>query len=402
MSGYGELKRLFILTVIVFSVIPSVGKDINLDKIYIKDDSKYYKMLLDRKIDAHKAIHSLFIDRDVIFAGWMSGREIIYLKELSVSNVIFRYNLIHHSREEVLRFEGVVTFCEISNNKRYLFIKRFIPENEAFPRGETLILNIEQRKVNILKTTNLFVDYTQSSEGNSIFYENNGGFIEHFPVTGIKRLVCRRIKYTDIIRKNGVNLLYFSPNRLKKLIVSGSGGFYMAKIITRNRTWKVRNITSATEIKWINNRSFFYRSGSPGSYTLNLYDTVKKKSRRIISNSLNTNLSYSHNPGIAAALKNQVIHIYRISENRLFNIGIEGEDISFSPDGNRFTSLLLKKLFITNFHSIEKQGLLLKMNSKVILEIYRTLLKKRGEWENEYTHLYLKKKIAEYKFLVGE
>ncbi len=396
------MKRILIFAVFVLSVVSSAGKDINLDKIYIKEDSRSYKLLLDRKIDTHKAIHSLFVDRDVIFANWISGKEIIYTRELSGSNVIFRYNLIHHRKEEILRFEGVVTHCQISNNKRYLFVKRFLSQKRDFPLGETILLNIERKKVNILKTPNLFVDFTQSPEGDSIIYEGSSGFLEHFPVTGIKRLVYRRIKYADIVQKNGVNMLYFSPNRLKKLIISGSGGYYLAKIITRRWTGTIRNLTSATEISWINNRYFFYRSGSPGTYSLNLYDTVRRRSRRIISNSLNTNLTYSNNAGIVAVLKNQVVHIYRISENRLLNIGIEGEDISFSPDGNRFTSLLLKKLFVTNFHSIEKYSLNLKKNSQAILEIYRVLLMKKREWANEYTAFYLRKKIAAYKFLAGE
>jgi hypothetical protein len=396
------LKRILLLSFFLLAVLPLHGKDIDLDRIYIKEDSRFYRQLLHRKIDAHKAIHSLFVDRDVTFAHWISGKEIIYIKELTGSNVIIRYSLIHHKREEVFRFKGTVTFCQVSNNKRYLFIKRFLSRKEDFPRGETILLNIKQRKVITLNTAHLFVDFTQSPKGYSIIYETGRGFIEHYPVTGIKRLVCRRIKYADIIRKNGVNMLYYSPNRLKKLIISGSGGYYMAKVITRRRTWKIRNLTSATEIAWINNRYFFYRSGAPGYYSLNLYDTVKRRSRRIISHSLNTNLNYSFNAGIAAALKNQVVHIYRISEKRLINLGFEGEDISFSPDGNRFTSLLFKKLFITNVYSIDKHSLLLKKNSEMILEIYRELLRKKGDWANEYTARYLKKKIAEYKVLAGE
>src|SRR5208337_5305446 len=99
---------------------------------------------------------------------------------------------------------------------------------------------------------------------------------------------------------------------------------------------------------------------------------------------------------IVSFLQDQVIQFYDMRRNAVLMIGLEGEDVFFSPDGSRFISLYLKKLFISNLNQIKRKNLELVKNSMQIKELYKILLDSKADWSNEYSPEYLRKKISVY------
>ncbi len=284
----------------------------------------------------------------------------------------------------------------------YLFLKRLLISENNDISGETLILNMNTGKLIFEKSPHFFMNFTRSPEGNSILIEENPGIFEFFPDSRIKKLICAKSQYSDTLISDNPAFLYLSPNRKRMLIVNGSGGFYKGKIFSKFNDLWITDLTSSAEITWLSNSLIAYRTGYTGNYSIKLLDTKTNQIKTLITNSLNTSMNYSSHSGIISFLKNQLIHIYKISENKLVSTGIEGEDISFSPDGNRFISLLYKKLFITKYNLLEKRNLQHRNSLKKILELYKILLKNNQVWLNEYTLSYINRKIDDYRILIGE
>ena len=99
-------------------------------------------------------------------------------------------------------------------------------------------------------------------------------------------------------------------------------------------------------------------------------------------------------------LKGQVIQIYNISDSRLINTGIEGEDVSFAPGKNSFISLIYKKLFIVDLNSLVKKRIELKRSWISILKVYRDLINRKSEYSNEFSAHYVNRKIRVYSNLI--
>ena len=392
----------FIISQLIFPRVDASAKDIDLDGIYIKKESTLYRQLADAKIDAHLAVKSLYIDKDVIFSEWISGNEILYIRELNESNILYIYNQWEHVKNEILRIPGTITSILLSADGRYLFLKRLLITDENLPRGETLTLNLRTARLLVEKSPHFFMNLTLAPGGNTIFYEDDDGIVEFNPDLNVKSLVYPSHTYSDIVSSKYNTLAYISPNRQKTLFINGSGGLYNAKVLSKEGGVIIKGLSSSTEICWLNNNRLAYRLGFSGNYSIIIHDIRKGTSANIMNNSLNTNLHYSPHAGILTFLKNQIIHFYRTHDNAIINIGIEGEDIFFSPDGNRFISLLYKKLFLTQVNYIEKRNIMLKNNSKIILGLYRSLMRRNDFWANEYSYSYIIRKIDDYRFLAGE
>ncbi len=104
---------------------------------------------------------------------------------------------------------------------------------------------------------------------------------------------------------------------------------------------------------------------------------------------------------IAAFLKEQLIQYYKVEARDLIKTGLEGEDIFFSPNGVKFTSLLFKKLFIVNSEALKKKRIELKRSWESILSIYKELKSNKHEFLNEYSLHYINRKIKAYNALIG-
>ena len=374
-----------------------IARDINLDNIYIKKNSPNYKRLLNKKMDAYQAVNSRFIDRNVIFAHWLNGFEITYVKELHNTNIIYLYNKKTRKKNEIARLKGAISTVKTSSNEKYIIIKRIILNKRSIPVGETLLLNIISKKFRKIGTVYPFLDFTISPGGNSILYETRKGIAELFPESGIRTILIKKTSYMDIASANAPTIALISPNRKKFVLLNGSGGRYKSKILTEKKSWKLSGVTSAAEIFWISNSRIIYRKGTTGNFSVNIYNLDTRRSKNISGNSLNTNIQYSKYPKIVSFLKDQLINIYDLRKKKKINTGLEGEDIHFSPDGNRFVSILFKKLFLTRTNTISRKTIELKKISAHLARLYKKILKSRKYWANQYSKHYIQRKISAYK-----
>lgn len=392
-------KRVLVFYTCLFLLLFLTGlraRDINLDAIYINQSSRLYERLLERKLEAYQAAGSRFIDRDVIFAGWGDGFTVLYVKELPRLNVVYSFNRTTGRIVELFRIQGTVTAFRNSTNGKYLFIKRLLAAGGGVPRGETLVLNVPARTIRVLPPSYPFIDFSLAPGGNSLFYETRDGIVEYNPDTDSTRVTVRRPVYVGIVTAGAPSIAYMSPNRTKTIIVSGSGGSYRSRMLAGGQSRDFPGITSASEIYWVDNTRLAYRTGDAGNYSVRLYDTAARRGSTLMNNSLNTNLQFSAFPKMISFLKDQVMFCHDLRGNESVNTGLEGEDASFSPDGNRFVSLYLKRLFLTNLVTVKKKNIEMTKIARQIVSLYRELLQSRGDLANEYSAEYVRKKISVY------
>jgi hypothetical protein len=372
------------------------ARDINLDAIYINTDSLHYHNLLEKKVEAYQVAGSQFIDRDVSFACWRDGFTIVYVKELPQLNVVYSFNRSSRLTQELFRITGTITAARISSNGRYLFLKRLREVENSVPRGETLVLDLTSKNIRTLETGFPFIDFSVAPGGNTLLFENKDGIAEYSPETGSIRVRVKKSEYAGIVSPGAPSIAYLSPNGMKILIVNGSGGSYRSLQIAYGTAMAVPGMTSATELCWLDNNILIYRTGGTGSYSVSRYETTTQKSAILLENSLNTNIQFSLFPKIVSFLKDQVIHVYDVRGNNIINTGIEGEDVVFSPDGNRFISLYLKRLFCTGITAVYKKNIELTKNAKQIIGLYQNILDSRKELANDYSSEYIRRKMEVY------
>lgn len=391
------------LTLLFFNLLGSIAlaRDINLDEIYIKRTSPLLKKLIFEKLDTYEKVNAVFVDRNVIFSGWISGDRIIYIREAPGNiNIIYRYHTRKQKHEILYRLKGLITYAHIGWNGRYVFLKRLIQGEGSIPYGERVIINLDSNEAITSQTVSPFLDFSIPANGNSILYEAKRGFVEFYPDSGTRRLILERRRYHDIVTSQNPSIAFLSPGRRAILVINGGGGSYRGKIIQGGRSFRIAGISSATELCWIDNHNILFRRGSAGSFSAILYNIKRKRSRVLIRNSLNTNISFSHHSSIVSLIKNQVIVLYFTRGRRLMNTGLEGEDISFEPNGRCFTSLIFKKLFIVNLNTLIRKRIELRRSWRSLLRLYRDAGIDRGHFENEYSADYITRKVFMYKSLL--
>lgn len=373
------------------------ARDINLDEIYIKTSSPYLSRLTLGKLDAYQKVGALFVDRDVAFAGWISGDDIVYIREVPGTdiNIVNRYRPRTMKASEIARISGVLTTARIGAGGKLMVVKRFVTGSDIVPRGETLILHLPSGRTTVIRSGYAFLDFSIAPEGDSVLYEAEGGFTELFPETGRRKIVLKKSSYADVVTANNPPLCLLSPDRQGMLLLSGGGGQYAAKVIMRGVSFPLRGITSAAEVFWLDNRTIAFRGGYAGSFTVMVYDTVSRRTSRIAGPSFNTNIIFSPHPKILTFLRDQVIQILAIG--KIYSAGIEGEDVTFDPYGNRFTALLGRRLFVVNLQTLKKKGIELGRARDSLLALYRELRDRKQEMENEYSPEYIARKIGVYR-----
>ncbi len=373
-----------------------LARDIDLDAIYIDPGSDLYRRLLEKKLDAYQAAGARFIDRDVIFAWWGDGLTVFYIRELPRTNIVYAYGRNSRKIEEIARMEGAITAVRNSLNGRYAFIKRLIRRGRGVPQGETVVLDLRLKRLAVLGSSYPFLDFSLGSGGNSLLYESKEGIVEYFPDGGRRTKVASKSAYSDIITVGAPVVACISPNGKKTVFMSGSGGTYRTRVTYRGKAWDLPGITSVSELFWLDNARIACRRGGAGSYSVEIYDTERKRFRALLADSLNTNINYSPYPKMLSFLHQQVIRFYDLRTNEMTNTGLEGEDVIFSPDGNRFISLYLKKLFLISTVTAKKKRAELTVSAGEIVGVYKKVLDSGKELSNDYSREYVLKKISAY------
>lgn len=389
-----SLLLLFLISFLLYET--ALSRDINLDDIYVKRDDFYSKKLFESKLEAYLIAQSQCLDRNVIFADWLNGFEILYIKEINNLNIAY----IHHRKtqrvDEFIRFDGTITACKVTPGGRYLLVKRILLAEDGMPSGDALCIDMITRKKTKVFGNYPFLDFSITPGGNTVLIAGKDGVREHSLSTGASVMLMKKTEYADINTSDAPTIAFLSPNRKKALLINGSGGSYQAKIMTGMGNQKLTAITSATELFWISNNEIAYRTGGPGNFSVAVYDTKTQAARYLLENTLHASINFSSYAKFISFLKDQIICFYDVRQNSFYATGLEGDDVSFSPDGNRFTSILYQRLFLTNRNTLlKKQNELQKVHRETAV-IYKKLLDTKKLWENEYSETYLKRKISIY------
>ena len=398
-----KIFRKIILISICIGVSTNLfARDINLDEIYIKSTSRYLQKLILEKLDTYQKINAVFVDRDVIFASWLSGDEVLYIKENPSlnQNIIYIHKLNKRISYELNRVHGVITVARLSHNGRYLILKRLMQKGRKTLYGEMVILNIKTTKMTKMKMPYFFLDFSIPFEGNSIIFERKNRIVELSLDTRITSELIKRSLYSDIVMQTNPSIAFPSPDRKNILVINGSGGNYRSKVIHDRGSFKIDGISSSSEIYWIDNNRIAFRKGSVGNFSVVLYNTRNKNITTLLKKTYNSNLNFCLHPMTLSFLKEQIIMLYDIYQKKIFTTGIEGEDVSLSPIGSSFTSLFLKKLFIVNIDTLKKSKIELRRSWRSILLNYKNLNKRKKDFNNVYTKQYINRKINVYNRLI--
>jgi hypothetical protein len=189
---------------------------------------------------------------------------------------------------------------------------------------------------------------------------------------------------------------HLSPDRTKKVILSGGGGSYKARLFTDSGTFNVPGVSSNLDLLWIDNRKFAFRSGTAGNYSVKLFNTDSGRAQTLLSGTLNPDIHYSHDAEILTFLDNQIINIFYADNGRKIHTGLEGEVVYFSPDSSRFSSIYSGKLWITSVNMLLRRGLEIRRRARKTAALYQEALKSREIHENSYSAEYIKLKINLY------
>jgi hypothetical protein len=397
-----SMWKSLLFTAIVFCSTAVFSRDINLDSQYFKKDSETLQRLTELKLDTYISIESAFVDKDVIFAGWLSGAEVVFIREYAQSdlNVVCRYSLSTRTQVELFRFGGAVTYAKSSMNGHYLFIKKVNNRIGNALINEMLIYDFKKGMLQKRQSQNFLLDFTLSYFGESVIIENKSGLSEFFPDTAREKTILPATAYDKIRYQNQPILGFPSPNKKFLLVLCGGGGAYSALIFKNGQlTGRIQNITSASEVGWLDENTLVYRSGYSGGYSVTVYDAAVNSAKTIGNPSLDTNIVLSPRSSIVAFTEDGTIAVYENASKKLSRYLFEGQDVAFSPAGNEFLSLYAKKLFIAKRLMIPVKSTLLKAKTEEILKIYIKAGDNKSEWDNDYTPEYIKRKEVLYQFL---
>lgn len=390
------IKKISAIILVLMLNVPLHSRDIDLDAIYLKKDSILYGQITSAKEKLYSGISSLFIDSNVIYAEWANGDEIIYIKEFSGINVIYKYTKSSRSRVEIARFSGGVTSAVLTKNGNFLFAKNLFYNDDAEAVSEFITVDINSKELSKKKSGFLFLDFTLHPSGRYIVHETGKGIVKTDIESGFSSLVISKERFGDISAGGDPVLAFISPDEKKTVLVSGNGGSYKTKVLTSSGQIVLNGISSCTDLRWIDNSRFVYRSGGGGDYSVKVYDISTGKSKEIISGTLNPDINFSEIPGLITCLDNQLITVVSRDFKKRIDTGVEGEESYFSPDGRKFSSIYLGKLYVSSLNMVEKYRIVIRRNAEDLLKLYRKAAVTESSWESDYTPEYINKKIRQY------
>jgi hypothetical protein len=384
-----RLTKVCLLFFILLIPLSVSSRDINLDEIYINNDSSSYKRLINLKLNAYKITKATTIDNRVMFAGWSSGKRLVYVKEYINSDVnyVYEYYPASRIRRRLHKINGAIIHAKLSQNGHFLFLKNLIINGRSI-KNQLVIVNLRKNSYHTRRSNTVLTDFTVSFYGDTIFYETERGICQYFPDQRREKLIIPKRQYSHLFSSKNTTLIFPSPMDDKILFINGGGGSYKAYLYHKNNFTKVSGITSAREITWIDNNHFSYRGGYLGNYSVFVYNAITKSNFNLVKRSLNTNITHTPYDNYITFLQDGIISYYYKTNNMLRFMPMEGEDILFSPSGNYFLSLYNRNLFLTSLTSIKQHKRELNQNAREILNQYKIIQADYSVQENSYSRNY--------------
>jgi hypothetical protein len=380
------------------AIIPTgiFARDVNLDSIYINNPA-LSNNLKNLKLDAYSSAKSIFVSNNVAFAHWIQKDELVFIKESAKSASVFRYKL-NGAQTPVCSVQGTVTVCIPSASGKYLYLKTMESVNNK-PFFYFITVDLEKSTFVKKSSSYPFLDFTVSPKNDAYIYFDGDSFIEVSPNGSSKKILGSKEFSIILPPKLQQTLLLYSPNYKNKLVLSGNDADYQSIILGTKGNSIFGDLSSSSEIFWIDNSRILFRTGHSGNFSIALFNYNASAHKTILENSLNTNICFSPLPKIASFVDHQLINIYNVSNNSITNIGLEGEDTYFSSNGLFFTSLLYKRLYITRVDYTKKYREEILSHVNDIIAIYSQVLRNKSYWKNDFTPEYCKRKLEAYQKL---
>lgn len=391
--------KFFVILLVLFINVPLFSRDIDLDRIYINSSSSIYKQIIQYKERLYSEIFSIEVDTGIIFSAWTGTDKILYIKEAGTLNIAYEYNMTNRKKKELHRFRGNITTAMLSHRGNILAVKTLYYSG-AKPVAQNIYINIAINAIIQEPSLTMFRDMTFYPGSDYLLTLGSKGIYKFSPFLRTRELVIPEIKFNNMIEKGDSVSAHFSPDKTKVLMLSGGGGSYKGRLFTDSGTTIITGISSNL-LFWIDNNRFAFRSGSAGNYSVKIYDVHKGKEQTLLNGTLNPDIHYSQDAEILTFLDNQIINIFHINKGKQIHTGIEGEEVYFSPDGSKFTSIYQGKLWITNINMVLRKGLEIRRSADAIATLYNKALNNKNIHENSYSKNYIKLKIKLYKDIVS-
>jgi len=390
------IKKISAILLVFMINVPLQSRDIDLDGMYLEKNSTIYRQITSAKEKLYSGISSLFIDSNVIYAEWANGDEIIYIKEFAGINIVYKYTKSSRGRNEIARFTGSVTAAVLNRSGNYLYTKTLFYNDDAEAVSEFIIVDINSKEISRKKSGFLFLDFTLHPSGRAIVRESGKGIFKTDTDTGDSRLAVSSDMLGSLSAGGDPVLAFISPDEKKTVLISGNGGSYKTKVLTPSGQFELNGVSSNSDLRWLDNNRFVYRSGGGGDYSVRVYDISSGKSKELLSGTLNPDINFSEIPGLITCLDNQMITVISRDLKKRIDTGVEGEESYFSPDGRKFTSIYLGKLYVNSLNMVEKYRIVIRRNAEDLLKLYRKAAVTKDSWQSDYTPEYINKKIKLY------
>ncbi len=392
--------KFFVILLVLFINVPLFSRDIDLDRIYINSSSSIYKQIIQYKEKLYSEIFSIEVDTGVIFSAWTGTDKILYIKEAGTLNIGYEYNMKSRKKRELHRFRGNITTAMLSHRGNILAVKTLYYSGTK-PVAQNIYINIATNAIIQEPSSTMFRDMTFYPGSDYLLISGSKGIYKFSPFSKTRELIIPEIEFNDMIKKGDSISAHFSPDKTKVLVLSGGGGSYKGRLFTDSGTTTITGISSNLDLLWIDNNRFAFRSGSAGNYSVKFYEINKVKEHTLLNGTLNPDIHYSQDAGILTFLDNQIINIFHVNKGKKIHTGIEGEEVYFSPDGIKFTSIYQGKLWITNLNMLLRKGLEIRRSADAIATLYNKALNNKNLHENSYSENYIKLKIKLYKNIVS-
>lgn len=375
--------------------VPLFSRDIDLDRIYINSSSSTYRQITEAREKLYNEIFSIEVDTGVIFSAWAGTGEILYIKETGTLNILYIYNMKSRKKREIHRFRGNVTTAMLSHTGNLLAVKTLYYSG-AKPVSQNIYIDIATNAVKQESSTAMFRDMTFYPVSDYLLLYSKGGIYKFSPFSGTRELIIPESRFNDMREKEDAISAHFSPDKTKMVILSGGGGSYKARLFTDTGSYTITGVSSNLDLLWIDNNRFAFRSGSAGNYSVKIYKVNEGKEHTLLKGTLNPDIHYSADAEILTFLDNQLINIFYANNGKTIHTGIEGEEVYFSTDGSRFTSIYQGKLWITNINMLLRKGLEIRRSARKIAALYNSALNDKNLHENSYSENYIRLKIKLY------